>query len=99
LSRSEARPSSLLNISVKSKPLSYVCLLGVDQSVLLLKSGNDINQEMVTNELYGYTYLDQYNSDWEEPTTYNYYTDFSAMDIFILTNANKQYGKLMILTG
>ena len=93
MSQSEARPSSLVNISVKSKPLSYVGLLGVDQSVLLLKSGNDIEQEMITNELFGYTYLDQYNNDWEEPTTYNYYTDFSALDVFILTNANPQYGK------
>lgn len=99
LSKSEARPSSILSISVKSKPLSYVGLLGVDQSVLLLKSGNDINQEMVTNELYGYTYLDQYNSDWSEPITYNYYTDFSAMDIFIMTNAKSEYGKFLIFSG
>ncbi|XP_070508206.1 CD109 antigen-like [Chironomus tepperi] len=91
LSKSEARPSSLLNISVKSKPLSYVGLLGVDQSVLLLKSGNDIDQEMVNNELRSYTYLDQYNEDWNEPVTYNYYSDFANLDIFILTNANPQY--------
>ncbi|KAL7026588.1 hypothetical protein ACKWTF_005089 [Chironomus riparius] len=95
LSQSETRPSSLLNISVKSKPLSYVGLLGVDQSVLLLKSGNDIEQDMITNELFGYTYLDQYNNDWEEPTNYNYYTDFSALDVFILTNANPQYEEII----
>lgn len=93
LSKSEARPSSIVNISVKSKPLSYVGLLGVDQSVLLLKSGNDIDQEMITNEMFGYNYLDQYNTDWDENITYNYYTDFSSLDVFILTNANPQYGK------
>lgn len=32
---------------VKADPNSYVGLLAVDQSVLLLKSGNDITKEMV----------------------------------------------------
>nr|CAD7424615.1 unnamed protein product [Timema monikensis] len=43
----EARPGSDVDIVVKAKPNSYVGILGIDQSVLLLKSGNDITEEDV----------------------------------------------------
>jgi len=36
-----------VTFTVKASPDSYVALLAVDQSVLLLKSGNDITKEMV----------------------------------------------------
>jgi hypothetical protein len=68
-------------------------LLGVDQSVLLLRSGNDIDMNMVTNEVATYLPVSQYNNDWNEPTAYNYYSDFSSSDSFILTNANPEYGE------
>ena len=35
---------STVDIIVKAKPNSYVGVLGVDQSVLLLRSGNDITK-------------------------------------------------------
>lgn len=93
LSKTEAKPNNLVNISVKSAPQSYVGLLGVDQSVLLLRSGNDIDRNMVKDELFQYLFADKYNYDWEEPTNYNYYTDFSASDTVVLTNANEEYSK------
>ena len=37
-------PGKAVDIIVKSKPNSYVGVLGVDQSVLLLKTGNDITR-------------------------------------------------------
>ena len=37
-------PGKTVDVSVRAKPNSYVGVLGVDQSVLLLKSGNDISQ-------------------------------------------------------
>jgi CD109 antigen len=40
-------PGKAVDISVKAKPNSYVGVLGVDQSVLLLKTGNDITQVLV----------------------------------------------------
>lgn len=39
-------PGKAVDVSVKAKPNSYVGVLGVDQSVLLLKTGNDITQVM-----------------------------------------------------
>nr|CAD7195115.1 unnamed protein product [Timema douglasi] len=50
----EARPGSDVDIVVKAKPNSYVGILGIDQSVLLLKSGNDITEEDVIEELHSY---------------------------------------------
>ncbi len=37
-------PGKAVDILVKAKPNSYVGVLGVDQSVLLLKTGNDISR-------------------------------------------------------
>ena len=92
MSQNEVKPSSSVNISIKSKPLSYVGLLGVDQSVLLLRSGNDIDINTVTNEIQSYLPVNQYNNDWSEFISYNYYRDFDVSDNFIITNANPEYG-------
>ena len=40
----ETQPGTDVELTVETKPNSYVGILGVDQSVLLLKSGNDITQ-------------------------------------------------------
>jgi CD109 antigen len=40
----ETQPGTDVELIVEAKPNSYVGILGVDQSVLLLKSGNDITK-------------------------------------------------------
>jgi len=40
----ETQPGMDVELTVETKPNSYVGILGVDQSVLLLKSGNDITE-------------------------------------------------------
>lgn len=45
--RTSAEPGDPVKLIVKADTDSYVGLLAVDQSVLLLKSGNDITKEMV----------------------------------------------------
>ena len=42
VSPGETQPGANVEVTVRTKPNSYVGLLGVDQSVLLLRSGNDI---------------------------------------------------------
>lgn len=44
----DTKPGGLVNVSVETKPNAVVGLLGIDQSVLLLKSGNDITQNDVS---------------------------------------------------
>ncbi|KAG4071650.1 hypothetical protein HA402_011804 [Bradysia odoriphaga] len=50
-SDSERQPGESVGITISTKPSSFVCLLGVDQSVTLLKSGNDIQKSDARNEL------------------------------------------------
>lgn len=45
--KTKAQPGENVNVRVTADPMSTVNLLAVDQSVLLLKSGNDITQEEV----------------------------------------------------
>lgn len=94
LSSEQAQPGETLNISVSSKPNSFVGLLGVDQSVLLLKSGNDIDQSIVFNELNKYGEIDNYNYQWYE--NYDYSSnreDFNQVDAIIISNAKKEFSK------
>ena len=50
----ETKPGALVDVRVDTKPNAFVGILGIDQSVLLLKSGNDITQQDVINELETY---------------------------------------------
>lgn len=50
----DLEPGTNVELTVEAKPNSYVGLLGIDQSVLLLKTGNDIVQDDVLNELRSY---------------------------------------------
>ncbi|KAJ6633451.1 CD109 antigen [Pseudolycoriella hygida] len=47
----ERQPGESVTISIKTRPSSQVCVLGIDQSVALLKTGNDIVLPDVYNEL------------------------------------------------
>ncbi|KAJ6220697.1 hypothetical protein RDWZM_006509 [Blomia tropicalis] len=50
----QTKPGSMVDISVETKPSAYVGLLGVDQSVLLLRQGNDITQDDILQEMESY---------------------------------------------
>lgn len=80
-------------MSVSSRPNSFVGLLGVDQSVLLLKKGNDIEKSIVFDELGKYNFVDKYNHDWSQSYDPRFYTAFQSSEAVIITNANKQYGQ------
>lgn len=55
LSTNEATPGQDVDITIISKPNSYIGLLGVDQSVLLLREGNDLDKSKIFNELEEYS--------------------------------------------
>lgn len=80
-----------MNITVSSRPNSYVGLLGVDQSVLLLKKGNDIDPSTVYSELDKYGHIDKYNYEWHSGYDYrSNYDDFSNANAVVITNAKKE---------
>lgn len=75
LSSESAQPGDLIDINVKTNPNSYVGLLGIDQSILLLKSGNDLSlEEALNNRKWFYT---QTNNDHNEYNDFlNYWDGF-----------------------
>ncbi|KAJ8305154.1 hypothetical protein KUTeg_017289 [Tegillarca granosa] len=50
-----AKPGECIDLDVSADPNSMVNVLAVDQSVMLLGSGNDISESEVISELSGYT--------------------------------------------
>ncbi|XP_055641122.1 thioester-containing protein 1 allele R1-like isoform X6 [Toxorhynchites rutilus septentrionalis] len=92
LSKTQSKPGEDMDITISTNPDSYVGLLGVDQSVLLLKSGNDITGSKVFDELkmyeqrsYGYGRKKRLATWRFQPT----YDDFSNVGALIMTNANE----------
>ncbi|XP_071088378.1 CD109 antigen-like [Haliotis cracherodii] len=61
MDKTSAQPGDSVNVQVTADPESLVNLLAVDQSVLLLKSGNDITQSQVISELKSYNSIDFYD--------------------------------------
>jgi len=92
LSADQAKPGEILNISVSTKPNSYVGLLGVDQSVLLLKKGNDIEKSTVFEELDKYNEKTRYNRRWYGGN-HGSYSDFDSSGAAIITNAMEEIRK------
>lgn len=93
LSNNQTKPGEELDIVVKSNPGSYVGLLGVDQSVLLLKKGNDIEESTVFEELDKYSEATKYNYEYYESYD-DRYRDFDASDFVVITNTKKQHCKI-----
>ncbi|XP_053206291.1 CD109 antigen-like isoform X2 [Panonychus citri] len=75
-SNTKAKPGEKIDITVKTNPNTYVGVLGLDQSVLLLKSGNDITRDDVIAELA--TYDSNYNSDSTDPFKSIYRNSFPS---------------------
>ncbi|XP_023166140.2 CD109 antigen isoform X3 [Drosophila hydei] len=80
----EAKPSEEVKLKIKTDADSYVGLLGVDQSVLLLKSGNDLVRDAVFNS------LNKYKTATPWQTGYGRYPG-QASGLVTLTNANYPY--------
>ncbi|KAL7015211.1 hypothetical protein ACKWTF_016343 [Chironomus riparius] len=84
LSSEQVKPGENVTITVDSTPNSFVGLLGIDQSVLFLKSGNDIDEVTVSNELRRFESYDIYHyRRYDGPN--EYYEDFNK-NLVIISN-------------
>lgn len=72
LSTAEATPGQEVDITVISKPNSYIGLMGIDQSVLLLREGNDLDQTEVFSELEMYSKRGQSYGKWNTKTSLDF---------------------------
>ncbi|CEF64943.1 CD109 antigen [Strongyloides ratti] len=59
IDKTSVEPGEDLKFTVKAAPDSYIGLLAVDQSVLLLKSGNDITKDIIEQDVEQYDTMDQ----------------------------------------
>ncbi|SPP79668.1 CD109 antigen isoform X2 [Drosophila guanche] len=84
----DAKPSEEVTLRVKTDGDSFVGLLGVDQSVLLLKSGNDLNRDEIFNSLNNY----RTSTPWQRG--YGRYPGETS-GLVTLTNANYPYNTVL----
>lgn len=82
LSEKRVQPGDNINIDITTNPGSHVGLLGVDQSVLLLKKNTDLTVDDAWNEreLYQYQFHERNTkSNGHSPYFYNkYWNDFQV---------------------
>ncbi|KAJ6649478.1 CD109 antigen [Pseudolycoriella hygida] len=62
----QTEPGQEFNLKITTSPDSFVGLLAVDQSVLLLRSGNDISKNSVTNALYNFNIVRKPNNNYQQ---------------------------------
>lgn len=93
VSTRETRPGREVDITVISKPNSYIGLMGIDQSVLLLRKGNDLDKTQVFNE------LDEFSRKQTLPQRYygiDEWEDFAVCKSWIFQIREKNELKLTI---
>uniref|UniRef100_A0A3F2Z148 TEP1-F n=1 Tax=Anopheles minimus TaxID=112268 RepID=A0A3F2Z148_9DIPT len=82
LSKNELKPGDSLDLDIQTEKGSFVGLLAVDQSVLLLKSGNDISCEQIEQELSLYESAQNYHGYWNSSNT----SECQAVGAILLSN-------------
>uniref|UniRef100_A0A1B0ABH2 TEP1-F n=1 Tax=Glossina pallidipes TaxID=7398 RepID=A0A1B0ABH2_GLOPL len=85
---SQAKPGQEVTLNIKTDPNSYVGLLGVDQSVLLLKSGNDLDLSAILNDLKSYKSEDEHQDEFSR---YIYKVPGENSGLMVMTNAHYPY--------
>ncbi|XP_054743836.1 thioester-containing protein 1 allele R1 isoform X6 [Anastrepha obliqua] len=85
----QAKPGDDVMLQVNTDPDSFVGLLGVDQSVLLLKSGNDISRDQIFNSLSNY----DASTPWMQG--YGRYPGRES-GVVTMTNANYPYNEVQV---
>ncbi|XP_005179179.1 alpha-2-macroglobulin isoform X3 [Musca domestica] len=82
----QAKPSEEVTLNIKADPDSFIGLMGVDQSVLLLKAGNDLDPKSIKSDLNSYDTRTPYIRGWG---------DYPGKEsgLVTLTNANYPYNE------
>lgn len=80
------KPGEKISLETETSPNSFVAILGVDQSVTLLGSGNDIDKSRLSTEINSYNVYDSYPELKIEGNDERY-KELAKSNAFILTNA------------
>uniref|UniRef100_A0A1B0BJ33 TEP1-F n=1 Tax=Glossina palpalis gambiensis TaxID=67801 RepID=A0A1B0BJ33_9MUSC len=81
----QAKPGQDVSLEIKADPNSYIGLLGVDQSMLLLKSGNDLEFDAVLKNFRSLKPVDKHYQN----SIYTYPGERSGL--VVMTNAHFPY--------
>lgn len=95
-----AKPGEVVDINIESKAKTFVGLVGVDQSVLLLRDGNNLDQDQIWNELEQFhTQLSYARLGFFDPVKtkkkkcfkpyYNNFPDFNSTGLILFTNVKE----------
>jgi CD109 antigen len=87
LSKTSVKPGESCKLSVSTGPDSFVSLLGVDQSVTLLGTGNDIDRERFNNEMSAYSVHENHDKLRIKGNDDGRYLDLGESNAFLITNA------------
>lgn len=98
--RDTVKPGDVVHFNIERNAKSFVGLVGVDQSVLLMNEGNDLVQDEVWNELerfhtqLAYARAGFFDSDETKkkkclPTYYNNFPDFNSTGLILFTNVGE----------
>lgn len=98
LSTTETQPGKDVNLDIITSSESYVGLVGVDQSVLLLKKNDGLTKEDAMRELEDYQqhFHDAASKPWFiEPRNYinDYFRPFERSNVILFTNAKQDVYK------
>jgi CD109 antigen len=80
-----------VTLTLNAHPKSYVGLLGVDQSVLLLKRGNDIESATIFRDLNEYGQFIGPRDHYFLLNGSFYHADYKKIGAVVLTNAQQSY--------
>ena len=87
ISKGTVKPGERISIDCKTFGNSSIALLGVDQSVTLLGSRNDISKARIAADINGYNANENHPELKVKGSAENRYSDFGVSNAFILTNA------------
>lgn len=92
---SRVAPGKVVNITVCSNPRSYIGLVGVDQSVLLLKTNPDITVASAFNEreLYQHYFHDKENSKYGSYSPFYFNDYFAHFQVAIIDENSEEFTK------
>lgn len=102
-----AKPGETVDLNISSNPKSFIGLLGVDQSVMLLRSGNDLALDAVWNEIdlfhsqvsysrFGIFDPEKPKKKKSLPQYANYWEDFDRAKIIIFTNTDEPIRQMVL---
>lgn len=94
LSKSESQPGKDVAIDIITNAHSYVGLVGVDQSVLMLKKNDDLTQKLALDEMnkYQQNFHSKKAGPWDVEDQYytnHYFRPFENSNVILFTNAKK----------